>query len=114
MPPGPESGGALSRILFDQNCPRKLRPLLVRHEITTAAAMGWATVQKGDLLRVAEDAGFAVLITADQSMRHQQNLKRRKIALVVLPTNYWPVVRENATRIAGAVGQVRAGDYVEV
>jgi hypothetical protein len=34
--------------------------------------------------RVAEDAGFDVLLTADKNLRYQQNLADRKIAIVAL------------------------------
>ena len=104
----------MSRILLDQNCPRRLREFLAGREVRTAAAMGWAAIENGELLRAAEDAGFAVLVTADRNMRHQQNLRGRAIALVVLPTNFWPTVRDHGALIAQAVNQARPGDYVEV
>ena len=34
--------------------------------------------------REAEDAGFELLLTTDRRIRHQQNLRVRRIALVVL------------------------------
>ncbi len=56
-------------------------------------------LSNGDLLDEAERAGFDVLITADKNMRYQQNLKGRKIALVVLSTPRWPVVRLHVGRM---------------
>jgi hypothetical protein len=75
------------RILFDKNVPYPLLRYLTRHDIHTAEALGWARLVNGDLLRAAEDAGFGVLVTADQSLEYQQNLKGRKPALIVLSTN---------------------------
>ncbi|MEO8657573.1 MAG: hypothetical protein ABI693_03845 [Bryobacteraceae bacterium] len=43
-----------------------------------------AGLKNGDLLRVAEAAGFSVLVTGDQNLEYQQNLKRRKQGVVVL------------------------------
>jgi hypothetical protein len=32
------------------------------HNVSTADEMGWAELENGELLRAAEDAGFAVLV----------------------------------------------------
>ncbi|MBV9200437.1 MAG: hypothetical protein JOY83_12040 [Alphaproteobacteria bacterium] len=53
-------------------------------------------------------------MTADRNIKRQQTMKDRPIAVIELPTNRWRVLRENAPRIAEAVGRVRAGDCVEV
>jgi hypothetical protein len=39
------------------------------------------------LLRVAEEAGFDVLLTTDKNLTYQQNLRNRKIAIVALGKN---------------------------
>jgi len=36
------------------------------------------------LLKAAEEAGFDVLLTTDKNIRYQQNLKGRRLAIVVL------------------------------
>jgi hypothetical protein len=66
------------RILLDQNAPLGLRRLLSGHDVVTAASVGWSTIQSGDLIRAAEAAGFAVLITCDRNIRYQQNLAGRQ------------------------------------
>ena len=63
---------------------------------------------------MAEQAGFDVFVTADKNMRYQQNLKGRTIAIVVLSTPQWPVVRLHLGRIAAAVNAAMPGSYVEV
>jgi hypothetical protein len=72
------------------------------------------SLTNGDLLAEAERAGFDVLLTADKNMRHQQNLRGRRIALVVLSTPQWPVVRLHIERIAAAVNGATPGSYIEV
>ena len=73
------------RVLFDNGTPRTLARFLVDHHmVREARARGWAKLENGDLLREAEAAGFEVLITTDQNLGYQQNLKGRKIAIVVL------------------------------
>jgi len=41
-------------------------------------------LKNGVLLGKAEAEGFAVLVTGDRSMEHQQNLVTRKLGIVVL------------------------------
>ena len=48
------------RILFDQGTPAPLRNQLPGHDIQLAYELGWATLQNGELLSAAEDAGFEV------------------------------------------------------
>jgi hypothetical protein len=73
--------------------------------------MGWASLKNGDLLRVAEDAGFDVFITADKNLQYQQNLTGRKLALVVLSTNDWPTVRTMASAIVDAINASLPGGF---
>lgn len=72
------------RILFDQGTPRPLRSMLRPHSVTTTYVKGWDHLKNGQLLDAAEIDGFAVLITTDKNVQHQQNLKNRKIAVIVL------------------------------
>ena len=44
-------------------------------------------VENGELLKAGEAAGFDVMVTSDQNIVHQQNLTRRRLALVVLGSN---------------------------
>jgi len=62
----------------------------------------------GELPAEAERAGFDVLLTADKNMRYQQNLAGRRIALVVLSTPQWPVVRLQVGKVAAAVNSAQA------
>jgi hypothetical protein len=62
----------------------------------------------------AERAGFDVFLTADKNMRYQQNLRGRRIALVVLSTPQWPVVRLHMERIAAALNTAAPGSYTDV
>ena len=43
------------------------------------------------------------MVTTDKNIRYQQNLKGRKIALVVLEHSQWPMVKLVAATIAAAV-----------
>ncbi len=71
-------------------------------------------LSNGDLLAEAERAGFDILLTADKNIRHQQNLSGRRLAIVVLSTQQWPVVRLHIERIAAAANAAAPGSYTEV
>jgi hypothetical protein len=71
-------------ILLDNNVPRGLARALPAHTVVESRERGWHLFKNGDLLNAAEDAAFDVLVTSDKSIRYQQNLTGRKLALVVL------------------------------
>ena len=59
------------RILFDQGTPVPLRRYLTSHVVDTAFERGWATLHNGELLDVAEQEGYDLLMTTDQNLRYQ-------------------------------------------
>jgi hypothetical protein len=79
--------------------------------VRTAAEQGWARLANADLLQAAEDDGFDVLVTADQSLEYQQNLKGRKLALVVLSTNHIDVLEKHPDKLVSAVDAAVRGSY---
>jgi len=99
------------KILFDQNVPRNLRDYLLAHEVSTAAAMGWHELENDDLLNAAESGGFQIFITCDQSLRYQQNLDGRKIAIVELTKNNWPSIKPHIPERVQTVDKCLAGEY---
>src|SRR5262245_54473505 len=102
------------RILFDQATPVPIRQFLAGHTVRTAAQQHWDALKNGDLLDVAEQAGFNLLLTTDKNMRYQQNLTGRRIAIVVLGSGQWPRLKPHVARIVAAVNVATAGSYAEV
>jgi hypothetical protein len=101
-------------ILFDHVTPRGIARFLPGHTVTRARERGWDKLTNGDLLAEAERAGFDVFLTADKNIRYQQNLAGRRIAVVVLSTPQWPLVRLHVAKIAAVVNVATPGSYVEV
>lgn len=100
------------RILFDKNVPVGVRGFLAGHEVSTFVDTGWnLRLENGELLKVAEKAGFDVMVTSDQNIRYQQNLKERRLALVVLGSNIWPIVREHRAEILAKVEAATRGSF---
>ena len=102
------------RILFDQATPVPLRPYLAGHTVRTAAEEGWDRLRNGDLLSVAAEAGFDLLLTTDRNMQYQQNLAGRKLAVVILSRQQWPQLRPHVQLVVNAVNAAMPGSFLEV
>jgi hypothetical protein len=89
----------LKRILADKNVPRPLVRLLKAFDIKAAAEPGWDTLRNGKLMEAAERDGFEVLLTGDQTIADENATTGRKIGLVLMSDNHWPIVR--AAGLAG-------------
>jgi hypothetical protein len=106
--------GSTLRILLDENIPDAVRLLIAEHEVQSTVEIGLSGVGNGELIAAAEAEGYAVLITADQSIRYQQNLSARRIALVVLSTNHWPSIKADPSELIAAVETIEAGQYLGI
>jgi len=102
-------------VLFDNGTPRTLaRYLIDHHAVTEARAPGWEELENGELLTLAEAAGFDVLVTTDKNLGYQQNLAGRKIAIVVLGLGRWSVMKRHMAQIVAAVNAATPGSFAEV
>jgi hypothetical protein len=102
------------RILLDENVAHKLRAHLTKHETTTVAHLGWSGLKNGELLKAAEEAGYDLLVTADQAIPDQQNISVLGIAIVVLSANDWNIIKKHLVNIATAVDFARPGSFTRV
>ena len=102
------------RVLFDQGTPAPLRHALIGHAVETAFELGWATLQNGELIAVADEAGFEVFVTTDKNLKYQQNLEARSISIVVLSTTSWPRIQLAVAEVVAAIESAVPGGYSEV
>jgi len=102
------------QVFFDQGTPSPLRRHLVGHTVETAHERGWSQFENGVLITAAEQAGFEVFAITDQNLAYQQNLRGRKIAIVVILTTSWPRIRADLASVVAAISTVTPGVYVEV
>lgn len=110
------------RILFDQGAfnscakgtPVPIRRYLAGHIVGISADLGWERLRNGDLLAVAEQAGYELLLTTDKTLRYQQNLKGRVIAIAVIGHSQWPTLEPHVQRVVEAVNVAVSGSYTEV
>jgi hypothetical protein len=101
-------------ILFDNGTPAPLRYALKGHVVVEAIERGWDRLANGELIAVAEAAGFELLLTTDKNIRYQQDLTGRRIAFVVLGNQQWPTLRRYIERVVAAVNAATPGSYTEV
>ena len=101
-------------ILLDQGTPVGIRDALKGHTVKTAYQQGWSRLLNGELLRAAEDAGFDVLVTTDKNVVYQQNLRHRKIAIIILGRNRWSLIRLALPQIVNAVNAAKRGTYAQI
>lgn len=100
------------RIILDESTPQKLRLLIDnRHTVVTTWFQGWSGLKNGALLAAAEEAGFDLFITADQELSYQQNMTGRRMAILVLSTNNWGVVKQQIDAITYAIDTATAGSF---
>ena len=101
------------KVLVDECGPFKLVRLLAGHAFTTAQQRGWGSFKNGRLLALAEPE-FDLFLTCDRNLEYQQNLKGRKIAILLLSTNHWPTLKGQVPLVQGALDKVRMGEFVSV
>lgn len=104
------------RILIDECAPRRLRNEFPGHDVLTVREMGWSGKKNGELLKVMAAEAFEVLVTVDQNIRHQQNLKPAGVAVIVLvaPTNRLADLLPLMPSARAALVTIKPGDVVEI
>ena len=91
-----------------------MRRRLFGHEVDEARQHGWDRLSNGDLLVMAEEAEYDVLITTDQNMRRQQNMANRRVAIVVLMDTGWPRIARRTETVREALAGIGPGEVREV
>lgn len=103
------------RVLLDECLPRRLGQELAGHDVVTVPDMGWAGKTNGELLRLMQGR-FDVLITVDQGMTYQQNLRDVSVAIVVLAaaSNRFEVLRPLMPGVQEVLQTVQVGDVIRL
>jgi hypothetical protein len=104
------------RILLDECVPRPLKRELKGHWVRTVPQMGWSGKRNGRLLKLMDDAEFAVFITVDQHLDYQQNLKNYQVAVVVLIARSTKLddLLPLMPSVEAALATIQPSDYVEI
>ena len=81
--------------------------------------MSWLGIQNGSLMKLVGQF-FECFVTADKNIMHQQSMKALPFSMIVLSTNYWPMLKEHLpvireaieTTAAGQIRQVECGRFI--
>jgi hypothetical protein len=104
------------RILLDECVPKRFGRLLAGHTVRTVPQEGWSGKKNGELLGLMSAAGFEVLLTVDQGIQHQQNLRVGGVAVGVMfgPSNQLSDLVPLVPDVLTALGTIKPGDVMEV
>jgi hypothetical protein len=101
------------RVLIDECLPRYFEGS-ANWACCSNGASGWLVGDQERRVLVLAEAEYDVFLTADQNLRYQQNLSKRKIAIIELPTNTLSVVKTLVYEILKELTTIGAGDYVQI
>jgi len=103
------------RVLLDEQLPRHLAREIVGHDTSTVQQCG-AGLKNGELRRVAADAGFDVLVTADRNLQFQQNLSQSQLGIILLvaSSNALEDLRPLVPNLLAAIPKSRPGQLLRV
>ena len=103
------------RVLLDGNLPRTFAALLPGHRVETVHQRRWSDLDDGPLLKAAEGE-YDVLLTADQNLRYQQNLRGRRLRIVVLHARRTrlPELAPLAPAVLRALAEMQPGEIRSV
>ena len=103
------------RVLLDGNLPRTLAALLPGHRVETVHQRRWSDLDDGPLLNAAEGE-YDAFLTADQNLRYQQNLRGRRLRIVVLHARRTslPLLAPLAPAVLRALAEMEAGEVRSV
>ena len=103
------------RLLLDECVPKRLKRELPGHDARTVQDLGWAGINNGALLRLA-NGQFDALLTVDQVIEYQQNLSGLSISVVVMmaPSNDIDDLRPLLPGVEEALAKLRPGEIIRV
>ena len=102
------------KVLLDENLDHRLRGNLGSHEVFTASYKGWDGLKNGNLIRAAEGDGFDVLLTGDQTLFYEQNLSKRRLAIIAMSSVEWRIVEKHLARIIASIDSATPGSFQSV
>ncbi len=104
------------KVLLDECVPRKLKNYLSGIECQTVPEAGLAGKKNGELLSLAERAGFQGFLTVDRGIEYEQNLQHRQIAVVVIhaKSSRLDDLRSHTPEILRVLSIIQRGQLIKV
>src|SRR5450759_5434485 len=70
------------RLLLDECVPKRLKDDLAGHDVSHVVETGWSSKRNGELLKLMVAERFDALLTVDQHLEFQQNVRASGIGVV--------------------------------
>ncbi|MGH9899249.1 MAG: DUF5615 family PIN-like protein [Pyrinomonadaceae bacterium] len=102
-------------LLLDECVDQRFGKELIGHLVMTVPQMGWAGINNGHLLSLAEQQ-FDTFITVDRNLSFQQTVSKFKIAVIVLhaSTNRLVDLKPLVPQILELLPKIKAGKLMIV
>ena len=104
------------RLLLDECVPKRLKDDLAGHDVSHVVEMGWSSKRNGELLKLMVAERFDALLTVDQHLEFQQNVRASGIGVVVVraPRSRLKEIRPFVPQILDALSKVAPGELIRV
>jgi hypothetical protein len=89
---------------------------LVRHEVWHVVDMGWSSKRNGELLKLMVAERFDTLLTVDQNIEFQQNVRASGIGVLVVlaQTNRLKELRPLVPQMLDALTKLTSGELIKI
>lgn len=103
------------KLLLDECVTNYLKHEFIGHEVSTIEEAGFKGLKNGELLAAASGI-FDVLVTVDQNLRFQHNLKNLEIAILLLKANRstYPMLKPLIPRALEILRELEPGKLLVV
>ena len=101
------------KVLLDECVTRYLKRDFTGHEVFTVEEAGLKGLKNGLLLQAASGK-YDALVTVDQNLQYQQNLKTLAMAIIVLKAkrNTYPMLRPLVPQVLETFKTIKPGEIV--
>lgn len=103
------------KVLLDECVTRYLKPDFIGYEVLTVEEAGFKGLKNGRLLQAASGQ-HEVLVTVDQNLSYQQNLKNLAIAIIVLKAqrSTYPRLKPLMLQVLETLEKINPGEIIVV
>jgi predicted nuclease of predicted toxin-antitoxin system len=103
------------KVLLDECVTRKLKNDFQGHDVETVEGAGFKGLKNGELLRSASGQ-YEVLVTVDQNLQYQQNIKGLDLAVLVLAArrNTYEALHPLMDRAMEALEEIKPGEVITI
>ena len=103
------------KVLLDECVTRYLKRDFTGHEVLTVEEAGFKGLKNGRLLQAAAGQ-YDVVVTVDQNLQYQQNLKNFALAIIVLKSqrSTYSMLAPLMPQVLEALEQIKPGEIIIV